>query len=140
MTTEDDFQRMIDERPDDWQSRLVLADWLQERGDPRAAGYRAVAVQQRRPLEGEKKHDDGKTHRTWWWYCPHADSPAYSMHNHVPRDWFDLLPAGEGSESFWPVHTATGGLKSRRDCEDALALAFAKLPPARQAELLKPSS
>ena len=33
MTTEDDFQRALDANPDDWQTRLVFADWLEDRGD-----------------------------------------------------------------------------------------------------------
>ena len=61
-----------------------------------------------------------------------------TLYNNIPRDWFDLLPEGEGSKFFWPVHSDTKGLMSRRVCEDALALAFAKLPAARQAELLIP--
>ena len=36
MTTEDDFQQALDANPDDHHTRLVFADWLQERGDPRA--------------------------------------------------------------------------------------------------------
>ena len=36
MTKEDDFQKALDAHPEDWQTRLVFADWLQERGDPRA--------------------------------------------------------------------------------------------------------
>ena len=31
MTTEDDFQAAPDASPDDWQTRLVFAAWLQER-------------------------------------------------------------------------------------------------------------
>jgi uncharacterized protein (TIGR02996 family) len=145
MTTEDDFQKKLDAQPEDWQTRLVFADWLQDRGDPRAAGYRALAILQRRPLQGQKSHKDpkdkaGKTKNvdTWWWYCPASDSNLYGMHNHIPRDWFDLLPADEGNKSFWPVHSDTKGFMSRRGCEDALALAFSKLPSARQAELLTP--
>ena len=42
VTTEDDFQRALDKNPDDWQTRLVFADWLEERDDPRAEGYRAL--------------------------------------------------------------------------------------------------
>ena len=42
MTTEDDFHRALDANPDDWQTRLVFADWLDDRGDPRAEGYRAL--------------------------------------------------------------------------------------------------
>ncbi len=30
MTTEDDFQTALDAAPDDWQTRLVFADWLDE--------------------------------------------------------------------------------------------------------------
>jgi uncharacterized protein (TIGR02996 family) len=142
MTTEDDFQTAIDAQPKDWQTRLVFADWLEDRGDPRAAGYRAIAIQQRRPLQGQKmqkdKGYDEKTQKrksldTWWWHCPAND---LQTHNNIPRDWFDLLPAGEGSKFFWPVHSDAKGLMSRRGCEDALALAFSKLPPERQAELL----
>ena len=145
MTTEDDFQKAIDKSPEDWQTRLVFADWLQDRGDPRAAGYRAIAIQQRRPLQGHKSHKDPKDKSgkvknldTWWWHCPGNDSQVYTMYNHLPRDWYDLLPEGEGNKSFWPVHSDTKGLMSRRGCEDALALAFSKLPAARQAELLTP--
>jgi uncharacterized protein (TIGR02996 family) len=36
VTTEDDFQLVLDKNLDDWQTRLVFADWLQEREDPRA--------------------------------------------------------------------------------------------------------
>lgn len=131
MTTEDDFQRLLDENPADWETRLVFADWLQDRGDPRAAGYRATAARQRRPLQGQHMNAD-----TWWWYT--AAPQEGDFHNHVPGDWFALLPADEGSGHFWPVFRANGGIKSRRACEDALVLAFAKLPAARQAELLAP--
>jgi uncharacterized protein (TIGR02996 family) len=49
MTTEDDFQNWLDEHPDDHHTRLVFADWLQERGDPRAEGYRALGRLRRWP-------------------------------------------------------------------------------------------
>jgi uncharacterized protein (TIGR02996 family) len=42
LTTEDDFQNALDANPEDHQTRLVFADWLQERVDPRAEGYRAL--------------------------------------------------------------------------------------------------
>ena len=130
MTTEDDFQRAIDARPGDWQTRLVFADWLQDRGDSRAAGYRAIAVQERRPLSSTHLKRD-----TCWWHCASGD-PLDRTHNVIPGDWFALLPAAEGSRLFWPLLTQTGGIKSRRECEDALALAFSRLPADRQAALL----
>ncbi len=43
MTTEEDFQSMLDSDPTDQFTRLVLADFLQEQGDPRAEGYRELA-------------------------------------------------------------------------------------------------
>lgn len=132
VTTEDDFQRLIDRKSDDWHTRLVLADWLEDRGDPRSGGYRAIAIQKRRPLQGRHRDID-----TWWWHRS-GSTKIEDFHNHIPQDWFSLLPAGEGSESFWPVFSPKGGIKSRRECEDALALAFSLLSPERQAELMIP--
>ena len=40
MTTEDDFQTAIDAHPEDWQTRLVFADWLDEHNDPRGGVIR----------------------------------------------------------------------------------------------------
>lgn len=131
MTTEEDYQKHLDENRAHHAARLAFADWLEAQGDLRAAGYRALAVQQRYPLQGE--HSALKT-ATWWWHS--AAGGPFFCHNNLPADWFALLPTSEGNESFWPLHTATGGIKTRRECEDAAALAFAKLPAERQAELL----
>ena len=132
MTTEDDFQRVLDAQPDDWQTRLVFADWLQERGDPRATGYRAIAVQERCPFK--RRHLD----RDACWWCSSTAAAHDDARNAIPHDWFALLPRGEGSNLFWPLHTPTGGIRSRRECEDALALAFSRLPTDRQGALLDP--
>jgi|GEM_PF-4915962 len=96
VTTEDDFHRLIDKKPDDWHTRLVFADWLEDRGDPRSGGYRAIALQKRRPLQGRHRDTD-----TWWWHRSNS-AKVEDFHNHIPQDWFALLPAGDGSESFWP--------------------------------------
>ena len=50
MTTEDDFQVALDTNPGDWRTRLVFPDWLPERSDPRADGYRALGVLRRAPV------------------------------------------------------------------------------------------
>ncbi len=130
MTKEDDFHKELDAEADDWQTRLVLADFLDDRGDPRAAGYRAIAVQRRYPLQGAYR---GKV--AWWWHS-YLRANTSDFHNVVPHDWFALLPTGEGTAQFWPVFNEMGRVRTRRECEDALALAFAKLPAIRQAELL----
>jgi uncharacterized protein (TIGR02996 family) len=130
VTTENDFHNTIDNAPEDWHTRLVFADWLEDRDDPRAAGYRAIAIQQRRPLQGKHKGTNA-----WWWHRSFAGNDYYNI---VPPDWFNLLPVDDGNMHFWPVFRVAGGIKSRRECEDALALAFSQLPPERQAELLTP--
>lgn len=52
MTTEDDFQAALDANPEDWQTRLVFADWLQERGDSRTACTRSATRSSTRPGTG----------------------------------------------------------------------------------------
>jgi uncharacterized protein (TIGR02996 family) len=134
VTTEDDFQNALDANPTDWHTRLVFADWLEDRSDPRAAGYRAIAAVRRYPLDGT--HGE-RRRQGWWWHCA-ADPAEHRIphHNDIPGDWFALLPVRYGNKTFWPLHTATGGLRTRRQCEDALARAFTKLPAARQTEIL----
>jgi uncharacterized protein (TIGR02996 family) len=49
MTTEDDFQRAPAAAPRAWQTLLVFADWLAQRDDPRADGYRALGLRRFAP-------------------------------------------------------------------------------------------
>jgi uncharacterized protein (TIGR02996 family) len=129
MTTEDDFQRALDAHPDDWQTRLVFADWLQDGGDPRADGYRALVACGWSPWTAIKGW------YSWWDFnrcgrTAHETPPMHQFgHGELPTDWFDALgPRRYGKhDSDYPT---------RREAEDAAALAFAKLPPERRAELL----
>lgn len=133
MTTEDDFQLALDANPRDWHTRLVFADWLQDRGDARAAGLRAIALNKRYPLSARAA---GLGTDGCWWHRGALDAPG-GHHNNVPDDWFALLPPAVSNGSFWPVFTKDDqSLLPRRECESALALAFAELPPERQTELL----
>lgn len=129
MWTEDDFQRRLDECPDDHTCRLVFADWLEERGDPRAEGYRALGVWKRRPFLGGSAW-------CWWWKLSGSHFHPDSFHNALPADWFAALEGDK--DSFFPV--AGRRMAAPRYLEDAAALAFAKLPPERRAELLTPAS
>ena len=130
MTTEEDFQKALDAKPEDYQTRLVFADWLQERGDPRGEGYRALgrlALWTCCRYSGTPRracpHEE-----TYWW---RDDGEEHMLpETELPADWFDLLP-----------EEATSGLRSkefdsRRHADDAAALGFAKLPASRRAELL----
>ncbi len=99
---EDDFQDALDADPSDYFTRLVFADWLEERGDPRAAGYRALGCRSGyATYTATGYYIGGITYpQRWGWCDTFADQPT------------------------------------RREAEDAAALAFARLPPDRQAELL----
>lgn len=134
MTTENDFQIALNMHPEDWQTRLVFADWLDERGDPRADGYRALGRTRARTVN---VNTSGKGLKLWTWF------PSGTTNNGVrelPRDWLDVLDG-------WACLTSKGDTmnphaylwrdyRSRRVAEDAAARAFAKLPDARRAELL----
>lgn len=44
------FRRLIWRRPRNWTARLVFADWLDDRDDPRAAGWRFSAERKLLPV------------------------------------------------------------------------------------------
>jgi uncharacterized protein (TIGR02996 family) len=89
MTTEDDFQNALAAQPQDWQTRLVFADWLQEHNDPRAEGYRAMGMRRVTP-----RHF--KSASAWVWLNAHY-AASYGKSSEVraatlPDDWYDRLP------------------------------------------------
>ena len=129
MTSEDDFHAKLDADPDDWQTRLVFADWLQERGDPRADGYRALGIRRLRPNVWVKK----SKRKHWWWG---GDKQFWRGHSDVvvlPRDWYKALPNVPEDGLAWPADDRPN---TRRAAEDDAALAFGRLTPKRRAALL----
>jgi uncharacterized protein (TIGR02996 family) len=143
VTTEDDFQRVLDRRPADWQTRLVLADWLQERDDPRAEGYRALGLRRVLPTKGNRPK--AKTH--YWVSDSEMRSLIYSFGTEVvgicgaalPKDWCRKIYYGVSVEKRGRWNTGAGWYgyaPSRREADDAAAVAFSKLKPERRAELL----
>lgn len=114
MTTEDDFQTALDAHPDDWQTRLVFADWLDERGDPRAEGYRALGRNEIHPM---------CMSGLWGYLRASLRLPGAQW---MPHDWYE----------FWRRPGQAEFIKTRRGAEDAAATAFARLPAERRAELL----
>lgn len=124
------FQMKLDEHPDDHATRLVFADWLQERGDPRAEGYRALArcgfVLSDRYSGPPIRYIPKQASRVF-----RFDSTGTGRDYTFPADWYALLPGAKADES--------GGcvlFPNRRAAEDAAALAFAALPKARRDALL----
>ncbi len=134
MNDEDAFQAYLDDHPDDHAARLVFADWLQERDDPRAEGYRALGALRRVPNDTSVKHE----YWVFLWSSETNDSIDDKPYV-LPSDWYRHL------QKFGVMHgsayRATGAYElkekeSRRDGEDKAALAFAILSPFRRAELL----
>lgn len=126
MTTEDDFQNALAAAPRDWQTLLVFADWLQENGDTRAEGYRAMGMRRAAPSFFD-------TADVWVWlnshhatyYAKNAEMRAATL----PDDWYDFLPRAKSMTC----------AEERRKLNSALndaARAFAKLPSERRVELL----
>jgi uncharacterized protein (TIGR02996 family) len=117
VTTEEDFQNQLDLVPDDWQTRLVFADWLQDHDDPRADGYRALAVNRYRP---------GDIVVPYFYWTTRAQNVKFveSKWCILPRDWFDALVTGDTTSSGprWRDYP------TRRAAEDDAANAFATLP------------
>ena len=137
MTTEDDFQNTLDGNPADWQTRLVFADWLQERNDPRADGYRALGLLRLRPYIAREHYPDYDGDGQFGWCIGTNDDYADRKEFRgrlLPKDWFRLVSSRNRktrescSTRYWVY------FRSRRMSEDA-ALAFVKLPEYR-AELL----
>lgn len=132
MTTEDDFQRALDADPSDWMTRLVFADWLDERNDPRAEGMRALGSYRCYPAFGGLKHRGGNGYV----YLDESEGGwkdyAYPA---LPADWFAILhDSSRDKTRMWAGYTDT-----RREVENLAALAFSRLPAARRAELLAPT-
>lgn len=150
MTTGDDFQAALDRDPTAWQTRLVFADWLDDRDDSRAEGYRALGALRRlgagadfSEFRGEIMHELARIS------SPKRQISRLGMKNNscvLPQDWYMQLPrewplappewyAGTTLPARDPRTSPYRGT-SRRAAEDAAARAFALLPAARRAELL----
>lgn len=135
MTTEDDLQAMLDANPADHMTRLILADFLQDRDDPRAEGYRALGVSETWPTHyhGDTPPPSG--------FDLEGHFPAWKegrtdARDELPRDWFYEMERVGDSHWSGSIHCGP----TRRAIEDAAALAFAKLPAERRAELLQPAT
>lgn len=119
MTTEESFNRMLDTDPTDWMTRLVYADWLEEQGDPRATGYRALG---RLNLYPDMR----------WVYL----FLRYGAIDWTVDRWPDRSVLPDDWISAADVQATAKGV-SRGEAEDVAALAFLRLPLERQQELLK---
>lgn|GEM_PF-1384495 len=139
MTTEDDFQSALDANPDDWQTRLVFADWLEERGDRRAEGMRALGMLRLWPYRWRYSPDPAGVYRWLFHNGKGTDSGKSIPRCHVlPQDWLNKSAKRKLTDYMvliidWDIGVE---LASRLEMENVVVLAFAKLPAKRRRELL----
>lgn len=123
----DPFREQVDANPEDWNLRLVYADWLDEQGrDVEASGQRWQAANRRRPYG-----------RQW-------SGPSYEMDkwlSHLPDEVFKVLYNPQG----WPRgNTIVYESPGEADAELARALATiatsapAPSPPQTEAPRQRP--
>lgn len=144
LTTESDFQAALDAEPDNHLLRLIFADWLQERDDPRAAGYRALGVVGATPSRAGtfSPESDGA------YYCFVRKSSAEKLMGiwRLQDEWI----RGAVLDDLWceeiykldparHLNYSAGWIGYGRSVSDALDLgarAFTRLPAQHRAELL----
>ncbi len=127
MTDEDAFHAALDANPADSTLRLIFADWLEDRDDPRAAGYRAMGERCRIPKMTRygmpvRNTIPGMSDPDWSFCCGGYETLRFP--EDLPRAWSDALGSSH-------VHS------TRREAEDAAALAFSRLSPGQQAAILQ---
>jgi uncharacterized protein (TIGR02996 family) len=132
VTTEEDFQAELDRNPDAHHTRLVFADWLQDRDDPRAAGYRELGRLRRCPA-----FQHNHLCVIWWWSAI-AGETIESYVNVIPRIWLCLSSDWvDGNGGSCPVIDSEdeNQQNTRREVEDKLAFAFTLLSDEQRAEI-----
>lgn len=119
MTDELSFQRTLDADPSLWRVRLTFADWLEERGDPRAAGMRWLGMKRKWPVFLE--HEWWETFIGWNW--AQAKNPDQPDHAKIPATEKELVEL-----DLWRA------FKTRADAENAFCLAYPALLAEHPAE------
>lgn len=120
------LQNAIDQNPQDFTLRLLVADALEECGSPLADGYRALGWL-KRDSSFSGTRESGKLCWLRLWAEDEVGDSEWRMEKScdtLPEDWHKLADG-------W-THYPT-----RREAEDAAAIGFSRLPPDRQRELLE---
>ncbi len=86
METESGWWRLLTRRPKDQTAWLVYADWLQDRGDDRAEGVRAIALLKLTPWNA------GRKGRKAWGFT--AVGRPYGVQ--LSSRWWDMLAVKDG--------------------------------------------
>lgn len=129
MNDEAAFQDYLDAHPDDWHARMVFADWLDDRGDARAAGYREMGRCKLWAFCPDPIH-----YPSWCYWASEAVAVMYPdtyTRHALPAVWFAAVDLRGRGNQFIPeaVNLECGGMDEypRRRVEDAAAVAYGKV-------------
>lgn len=147
MTTEEAaIQAALDAHPEDWQSRLVLGDHLDEVDDPRGPGYRALGACRVWPFLAGRLgvwvyHNGRGTTGPGFTSIPDAHRlPSQRWLDLTQDEEYDALDAARGKRprAYRSANTVLSSClaEGRRFAEDAAARAFLRLEPAERAAML----
>lgn len=145
MTSENDFFDQIDETVEEWLNYLVFADFLQDRDDARADGFRALSALRIQPCWAECGIFNEDEIALWglvspriksvFWWCqqPYKPDPKQDRFKPytLPNPWFHK------QRQFFMEWLNAGGYPNRREAINGAARAFALLRPELQARYLK---
>ena len=117
MTTEEDFQTLLDKDITDYTTRLIFADWLDEIGDKRAAGYRKMGELQLAPFVYDMNRGLSSNNYLWVW----VRNGKSSTKHYLNYKWYNKL----SNQPF--LHDGSSDYYSRRQAEDEAAIAYYKM-------------
>lgn len=118
MTTEQEFQNILDKTPEDAHTRWVLADFLEERNDPRAPGYRELGRLQRYPNHFIRTVV-AEINNIYSFYQPGEFYPQANFQTSQPIPEQHVLPY------WWVKRIGRPYFHSRKECEDQAAQTYA---------------
>lgn len=132
-TEEESFLVTLEETPYDWTTRLIYADWLEERNDPRGVGMRVVAQLQ---LLTWRRSDAKWTTCHWLWDFSRNTGHSQRGIFDIPPDssrhrgeiigvWFAHLTGEEGVENNY--REAVVAYSTANAAYDDLARTYPKL-------------
>ena len=122
MVSEDDFHAALDADAGNPALRLVFADWLEERGDWRAEGYRWMGQHDKWPLDWSKSGFI-TAFTTFDWYLD-DDGATWDVPGHCRLPpWWRL---GFRTNLDFPA------FPSRRLAEEGLCIALGRIPLRRR--------
>jgi uncharacterized protein (TIGR02996 family) len=129
MSDESFFHAMLDDHPADHAARLLLSEWLGERGDERAEAYRWMALQGKYPTQ-DFMLASGPHTWDWWSMLPGWNGGLGDTNDRHDRVGPKLLRALEGyyRKSNWSGECAYCEFITRHGAEEAMCRAVATVP------------